>query len=178
MTISWTAPISDGGWPILNYLIWVDDGNGVWPANPITVPIASFDSLDLLTYEILGLTDGNTYGVKVQASNSIGISVQSNTQYFACATIPGAIQTAPTLEAATNSSITIAWSVPTNNGGVPVSGYKVYINSLDQGDWFLIYDGTGQPTVLTTEIDNLTRGELYRFYVTAVNYVGEGAKSP
>jgi hypothetical protein len=59
-----------------------------------------------------------------------------------------------------------------------VSGYKVYINSLDQGDWFLIYDGTGQPTVFTTEIDNLTRGELYRFYVTAVNYVGEGAISP
>lgn len=56
-----------------------------------------------------------------------------------------------------------------------MSGYKVYINSLDQGDWFLVYDGTGQPTVLTTEINDLKRGELYRFYVTAINYVGEGA---
>ena len=68
--------------------------------------------------------------------------------------------------------------MPANTGGVAVNGYKVYINSLDQGDWFLAYDGTGQPTVLTTEIDNLQRGELYRFYVTAVNYVGEGTQSP
>jgi hypothetical protein len=45
----------------------------------------------LPTYEILGLTDGKIYGVKLQASNSIGISEQSNTQYFACATVPGAI---------------------------------------------------------------------------------------
>lgn len=80
MTISWTAPLSDGGWPILSYLIWVDDGNGIWPTDPISVPIASFGSeTSLLTYEILGLTDGKTYGVKVQASNSIGVSVQSNT---------------------------------------------------------------------------------------------------
>jgi hypothetical protein len=41
-----------------------------------------------------------------------------------------------------------------------------------------VYDGTGQPTVLTTEINDLQRGELYRFYVTSVNYVGEGAPSP
>jgi hypothetical protein len=44
MTISWTAPLSDGGWPILSYLIWIDDGNGIWPTNPISVPIASFGS--------------------------------------------------------------------------------------------------------------------------------------
>jgi len=50
---------------------------------------------------------------------------------------------APILEFATNSSITLAWNPPSDNGGVPVTGYKVYINELDQGDWFLVYDGSG-----------------------------------
>lgn len=69
--------------------------------------------------------------------------------------MPGQIVTAPILESATNSSITIAWGVPQSTGGVAISGYKVYLNSLDQGDWFLVYDGSGQPTVHTATITNL-----------------------
>jgi hypothetical protein len=79
MTIGWSAPLSNGGWLIQNYLVWVDDGNGVWPSSPISVPLASLGSAALLTYEMLGLTDGLIYGVYVQASNSIGVSVPSNT---------------------------------------------------------------------------------------------------
>jgi len=44
MTIGWTAPLNEGGWPIQNYLVWVDDGNGAWPTNPVTVPVASLGS--------------------------------------------------------------------------------------------------------------------------------------
>jgi hypothetical protein len=65
MTISWSAPESNGGWPIQNYLIWVDNGNGIWPSTSISVPIGNFGAQEIPTYEILGLTDGKTYGVKL-----------------------------------------------------------------------------------------------------------------
>jgi len=81
------------------------------------------------------------------------------------------------LEAATNSSITFSWNAPLSNGGSPITGYKAYINALDEGDWKLIYDGTGQPTVLVWQQAGLKRGMHYRFKTSALNIIGEGANS-
>ena len=87
------------------------------------------------------LTGGSTYGVKITATNAIGTSVESVTQYLVCADIPDPPDAAPTLEAASESSITIAWNPPSHDGGSPVIGYKVYMNYLNDGDWELVYDG-------------------------------------
>jgi len=37
ITITWAAPTSTGGWPILSYLIWTDNGDGIGLSSPITV---------------------------------------------------------------------------------------------------------------------------------------------
>lgn len=124
-----------------------------------------------------GLTDSQTYGFKIQARNAINTSVMSNTQYFACADVPEASMVAPVLEEATESSITVSWSQPASDGGSPITGYKLFMNPTDDGDWYLVYDGTGQPTVLTFEKRNLQRGKYYRFQVSAINYIGEGKNS-
>jgi hypothetical protein len=141
ITIGWYAPDTENGWPILTYQIWVDDGAGNWPVTPIDALAGSFDSLDYLIYEMTSLTDSETYGFKIQATNAIGISIESNSQYFACATVPSASTEAPILEAATDSSITVSWNAPSEDGGSPITGYKLYINPLDDGDWYLIYNG-------------------------------------
>ena len=99
----------------------------------------------------MGLTDGLTYGFKIQATNLIGTSVMSNTQYFVCADVPAASTSQPVLEEATETSITFSWSAPADNGGTPVTGYKAYINALDDGDWWMAYDGSNQPTILVHE---------------------------
>ena len=177
ITIGWQAPELEGGWPITSYDIWVDDGSGVWPDTPTTVAISEFADTSYLTHEVTGLTDSVIYGFKVQATNDIGTSVESNTQYFVCAGVPTAASTAPIREASTETSLTISWSVPDSDGGSPVTGYRVYMNPLDDGDWTLIYDGQGQPTVLTFEVLNLKRGMYYRFISAAINQVGEGANS-
>jgi titin len=154
ITVGWEAPLSDGGWPITSYLIWVDDGAGNWPTDPISVTS--------LTFKKVGLTDSLTYGFYVQAVNDIGTSVSSNTQYFVCATVPSE-PSAPVLEAATDSSITASWNMPTSSGGSPITGYRLYINALEEGDWKLAYDGDNQPTVLVYQVLNLERGMSYRF---------------
>jgi titin len=177
ITIGWHRPDSDGGWEITDYLIWIDDGAGNWPLTPITQLANSFDSQEYLIYEALGLTDTKTYGFKIQALNAIGVSVESNTQYFVCANVPAKSEFAPVLEAATETSISISWSVPASDGGTPITGYKVYMNPIDDGDWYLIYDGSGQPTVLTLTESNLVRGAYYRFKSQAINLVGEGFNS-
>lgn len=177
ITIGWLPPSEEGGWPINSYLIWVDDGNDNWPTDPIEASVETFADLDYLTYLVTGLTDSLVYGFKIQATNDIGTSIESNSQYFACAEVPGPATEAPVLEAATDSSMTISWSVPAYNGGSAITGYKVYINPLDDGDWSLIYDGAGQPTVHSYKVMGLKRGLHYRFKSAALNYVGEGANS-
>ena len=117
------------------------------------------------------------YGIKVQATNDIGSSVESDTLYFACATVPSGALESPSREQATDSEIAIAWSEPTDDGGQPISGYLVYMNALDDGDWTLVYDGRGQPTVRHFTVQNLERGMNYRFKSAAINYVGEGLNS-
>ena len=97
--------------------------------------------LDNLTYQMTGLTGSATYAVKLTATNAIGTSEESVTQYFVCANLPDPPDQAPTLETATDSSITIAWNPPANDGGSPVIGYRVYMNYLNDGDWELVFDG-------------------------------------
>ena len=83
----------------------------------------------------------------------------------------------PILEAATETSLTISWNPPANDGGTPIIGYRAYMNDLTDGDWVLIYDGYQQPTVLVKTQEGLKAGEYYRFRISSINLVGEGQVS-
>jgi hypothetical protein len=89
------------------------------------------------------LTDSLVYGFKVEATNAVGTSIISNTQYFACASVPDAAEQAPVLESSTDSDMIVSWGAPADNGNSAITGYRLYINALDDGDWSLIYDGNG-----------------------------------
>lgn len=138
--IVWPRPESEGGWPITTFEIWIDDGSGNWPILPISLDATEMD-LDNLSYQMEGLNGGATYGVKITATNAIGTSLESVTQYFVCANLPNPPDAAPIMETATEKSITIAWNPPANDGGSPIIGYRVYMNYLNDGDWELVFDG-------------------------------------
>jgi len=76
------------------------------------------------------LDSGSIYGVKIQATNDIGTSIDSDTQYFACADLPSPPDDPPTMDESTDSSITVSWNAPTDDGGSPVTGYRVYMNDI------------------------------------------------
>jgi hypothetical protein len=112
------------------------------------------------------------------AVNALGPGLYSDVVYLDCATKPAAAVAAPTAEATTKSSITVAWAAPADTGGTPVTGYRVYMNALSVGDWTLVYQGTGYPTRAVYPATGLSEGEAYRFKVAALNSVGAGADSP
>ncbi len=72
-----------------------------------------------------------------------------------------------------NAQIGLSWSAPFDNGGYPITNYKIYRST-----------GSGTETLLTT-IGNvtsytdtaITRGQTYFYKVTAVNSIGESAPS-
>jgi hypothetical protein len=91
--------------------------------------------------------------------------------------VPSSASFEPVRESASESSITVSWSPPDTDGGAQITGYRLYINPLDDGDWSLVYDGDGQPTVLVYTVTGLERGKEYRFKSSASNFVGEGSNS-
>jgi hypothetical protein len=72
------------------------------------------------------------------------------------------------------ASITISWTL-NSDGGSSVLGYYVYQNNVTTGGESLIYDGSKVPTVTSYKVTGLIPGNVYKFRVSALNRVGEGA---
>jgi subtilisin len=81
---------------------------------------------------------------------------------------------APTLSgSASEGSVDLTWTAPTNDGGAPVTGYAIYRGTST---------GTATPyatvgNVLTYADTSVTGGDTYWYEVAAVNTAGTGARS-
>jgi hypothetical protein len=111
--VSWSLPASNGGTPILGYKLYV--ANVLYYDGSATSTVTS--------YTITDLSVGLTYSISVTAVNAIGESSKTSLSLLA-ASVPSKMSQ-PTLSAATSSSITIAYSTPSFNGGDSVTGYAI-----------------------------------------------------
>src|SRR5205807_1350133 len=127
ISLSWQAPSSNGGSPITNYKIYRSTSSG---NERLLTTIGNVTS-----YTDTGLTNGATYYYKVAAVNSIGISPQSS-EASASTSIPSAPQN---LQASVTGAgnVTLAWQVPSSNGGSPITNYKIYRSSSSGTEGFL-----------------------------------------
>jgi hypothetical protein len=163
VTLSWQAPASDGGSAITNYRLYRATSSG---AETFLTEVGN-----VLTYTDTGLTNSLTYYYQVTAVNANGESDRSNE----ASTTPAKVPSAPrNLNAtAATSQITLNWQEPIDNGGSPITNYKIYQGTSDTYQTFLTKVGN----VLTYTDTNLINGIRYYYRVSAVNAIGEGPKS-
>ena len=78
-------------------------------------------------------------------------------------------------------SITVGWSHPTENGGSPVTGYRLYMDDGAGGDYFMVFDGTGNEYTkqfnTDTKISTMVTNDKYRFKVQSINAIGASSMS-
>ena len=119
---------------------------------------------------ISGLTNGQSYNIKLLAVNVNGDGAPSNTITATPHTIPDA----PTnLIASYNGSGSVSISfTPGSNGGDTISNYQY---SIDAGATFTPLNPVDGITPVT--IDGLTNGQTYIIELKAVNSVGAGIAS-
>ena len=102
VTLSWSAPQSDGGAPVIRYEYQVGDGSWVSTGGTDT------------DFVVGGLTNGTPYTFRVRAVNEVGTGLPSN---VASATPLGASGAVSNLTAASgDGQVTLSWSAPQSDG--------------------------------------------------------------
>ena len=153
-TVSWTAPVSDGGSAITLYTVTAQPGGETCSTTAAT------------SCTVHNLTNGTNYSFTITASNTMGAGSASSALYVT----PAAVPDAPVISTASagNGQATISWSAPSDNGE-PITGYTVTAQP-------------GGETCTTTAatsctVGNLTNGTSYSFTITATNPVGSSGPS-
>jgi hypothetical protein len=155
VTVSWTAPASNGGAAITGYTV---TGS----------PSGSCTTTGATSCTVTGLTDGTPYSFTVTATNESATSAPSSPA--ATATPTAGLPGPPTGVTGTpgNSQVLVSWTAPASDGGQPITGYTV----------------TGSPSGSCTTtgatsctVSQLTNGTQYTFTVTATTTNGTGNPS-
>ncbi|CAE8601561.1 unnamed protein product [Polarella glacialis] len=181
--LSWQAPTYDGGSPITKYFVLRNDGLG---GSTFIDSTSGSDQPTTTTYTVTGLTVGYYYAFQVAAANrvletnSLSDLTPNYTQaFFYAASVPASPDSPMVVEGSrTQSGLGVRWKAPSDSGGIPVLGYKLYRdNGANDAIDVLLWNGQGQPHVKEFSITGLTGGLFYRLAVTALNGAGQSAQS-
>lgn len=83
----------------------------------------------------------------------------------------------PTASSAGVGTVTLSWSAPANDGGSPITGYRIQAQRDGSSTYTTVLEDTGSASTSATVSNGLTQGERYRFRVAAINANGTGANS-
>ena len=145
-TITFTAPVSNGGSVITGYTV-------------TSIPAGGTDTnanTTSLSHIVTGLTNGTSYTFTVHATNAIGNSLES---VASNAVVPVGVPGAPANLAATvlGSSVGLSWSAPVSNGGSNITDYIIEYEITTSGTWSIFPDGLNINTMTTvTGLSNNT----------------------
>ena len=176
--VRWSAPVNDGGSPVVRYE--VEYSRGALAGHPV----AGTTGPRRITRRVDGTSDfyehlytGVAYTVTVKAVNAVG-SGRSASATFTVLDGPGAVRGLRATPVH-GEGVQVRWSAPLNDGGSPVVGYEVvYSRGALAGHPVA---GTAGPRRITRRVDgtsdfyeHLYTGVIYTVSVRAVNAVGSG----
>ena len=164
--VSWVAPTNFGYSDITGYKVEY----AVSPYNTWDEAVASINAL---TYTVTDLTNGTGYKFRVSVINGIGTSSSTESSIATPQAVPPDAPISLTVSAG-NQQFTGSWTAPTNNGGAPITGYRVEYAADPYSSWI---EAVASNTSTSYTVLSLTNGTNYQFRVTAINSQGAGSAS-
>ena len=161
-SVTWTAPASNGGYPVIGYSIEKSIDGRTWSAAVASTGSAS------TSYLATGLVAGQATQLRVLALTVAGSGAAS----VAASVTPLALAGAPRSLAISSvaTGVRLTWLAPRSNGGSAITGYRVE-TSVDGVTWKVQSRSGSSPLALATAaIDGAT---LVR--ISAVTAAGVGA---
>ncbi len=172
INLSWAAPSNNGGAAITGYRIETSTNAGTtWSEQEGNTGSTA------TAYEHTGLMPGTTYHYRVSAINSAGTGTSSTVDHATTEAI-SAPQAPTDLDAQVQgrTQINLSWTAPSNNGGAPITGYRIEI-STNAGTTWSEQEGSTGSTATAYEHTGLTPGTTYHYRVSAINSAGTGNPS-
>ncbi|XP_072180963.1 twitchin-like [Diadema setosum] len=171
MTVTWTAPYSDGGAKITAYILEMKE-----PFSSRWSPVTKTTDM---TFQVTRLKEGKEYQFRVSAENKAGVSQPSEPSRTYTAKspfdVPGAPDT-PELTDIKDFSLTVNWSPPRDDGGSPILGYYVEQKDKFSSRWQRVKSSPIMDLKYT--VTNIPEDAECEFRVIALNKAGEGKPSP
>ncbi len=160
VTLSWRAPVNDGGTPITAYEVSAVGESEKSCSSPGSVT----------SCVISGLTYGSTYGFEVVAQNAMGRGPTAITMnVFIPVTVPDVPYLATTTRTA--NEVLVAWVPPADDGGSIISGYSATAVNHPE------VTCTRTQPAFACKVGQLDPSVVYEFAVTATNSVGASSES-
>ena len=163
-SVSWTAPVSNGGSPLTGYV--VTPYVGATAQTAVVAPATATNAT------VGGLANGTSYTFTVAATNAVGAGTASPATG---AVVPATVPDAPTgvTASAGTGSARVTWVAPASNGGSPITGYVItpYLGTV------ALTPRRYDTVALTQVVSDLERAKSYTFKVAATNANGTGLDS-
>ena len=169
--LTWEAPTYTGGVPIRGYKIEVhEEESSLW-----IVLVANTRSTGT-GYHHLGLDPGSTRYYRVSAINSAGVGPESGVARARTDPVVPGKPTGLTATVNGTSQIDLAWSPPDEDGGGPISGYRIEVFTEGATEWAALVEDT---RTSTTEYSHtgLKPASTWTYRVSAINSAGYGNPS-
>ncbi len=172
IVLNWRAPSSSGSGPITGYRIeWSRTGTGGWGPLADTGPTAT-------TYTDGGLRPATTRYYRVAATSDAGLGEWSRVDQatteptrpsapIGLSVVPGARRT---------DELLLTWSAPADDGGSPITGYRIERSATRGGGWIIHVASTGSTATIYTD-SNLGPATTWFYRVSAINSRGTGRAS-
>jgi len=166
MRVTFGAPLHDNGAEVTSYDVSFDGGQSWWFD-------VALDGQAPWTFTMTGFVNGETYDVRVRASNRVGTGAEAALDDVLVAAAPD-VPVVFGIEPA-DAAANLMFGAPSSDGGSAITSYQV---SLDGGTWaaLTVTPDVMFPHILRATISDLVNGQGYDVRIRAVN--ARGASQP
>jgi hypothetical protein len=180
MSLTWDAPLNNGGTPIISYTVqYRVHGTPTWTTASSSISGAT------PYYVVSGLQNATLYDFRVAAVNAVGQGPYSAivmAETSTASTAPIGLTAEPGFQ-----SVSLTWTTPSDDGGSPIVSYTVQYRlhgTTPPSPWLPattlpspILPSTTPIHVIVTGLSNALNATIYDFEVAAVTAVSTGPYS-
>lgn len=168
VSLSWSAPVDDGGSPVTGYVTRYRP----FPGQTWSTPLETGSTATSVT--LSGFSLGVEYWLQVAAVTDAGVSPWSAE---IGPVVPATVPDAPlaVVAVAADGALEVSWTAPMFTGGSTITDYVVEYGESSEGPFETVADGVSSATSAT--ITGLVNGTEYWVRVSAVNTMGPSSPS-